>query len=377
MRSDQALRVARTTFLGGDTQMTLGPIDGITVSGASIDLPASVRARGRIEHNKDLTFLIVIGLRDDEVVASAIADGPDFEIASDAKPFTRVILRLQPRGGPARDRDGFHLLTKFCYTAAGALANEAEVLAQRVRWQQVMGPLTIDEPETQAEPFGAHLVHEPHAAYRIELDIRTESAEALDGPWTDQGAATEVLTVSTAGAPADLSPYIQSVAPGDGARPFYADYDLRILYNQPYVEAMYKRAGGRLRADLFTSGGQHVEPEVTHGRTLTPAITSEVGILIDRLDASECVVVDLDTIAGYDITTYRTRLATSTAYEIRISGGGLPDPVHRWSFVTSRYRTLRRTCRRHQAGALARAPPRRHRLGRRGRPARSRGRSRS
>ncbi|SFR94933.1 hypothetical protein SAMN04487846_1055 [Microbacterium sp. cf046] len=341
----QALRLARTTFLGGEdggdgAQATLGPVDGVTVAGASIDLPPSVRAHGRIEHNKDLTFLIVIGLRGDEVVASAIADGPDFEITSDAKPFTRVILRLQPRGGPSRKGEDFHTLTKFCYTTAAALANDAEVHAQRSRWQHVMGPLTIDQPETDAAPFGTHLVHEPHAAYRIELDIRTESAAALDDPWTDLGVATEALTVSTAGAPADLSPYVHSVAPGDGARPFYADYDLRILYNQPYVEAMYLRAGGRLTADLFTSGGQHVEPEITRGRTLTPAITGEVGILIDRLDASECIVVDLDTIAGYDVTTYRTRLATATAYEVRVSGGGLPDPVHRWSFVTSRYRTF-------------------------------------
>jgi hypothetical protein len=51
-------------------------------------------------------------------------------------------------------------------------------------------------------------------------------------------------------------------------------------------------------------------------------------------------VVDVDTIAGYDETTYRTRLATDTAYEARIRGGGLPDPVYRWTFITSRYRTF-------------------------------------
>jgi len=50
--------------------------------------------------------------------------------------------------------------------------------------------------------------------------------------------------------------------------------------------------------------------------------------------------MDIDSIAGYDETIYRTRLATSTAYEVRINGGGLPDPVYRWSFVTSRYRTF-------------------------------------
>jgi hypothetical protein len=337
----QALRLARTTFIGTQEQHAAGPVDGITVSGVSIDLPPSVRARGRIEHNKDSTFLIVIALHEGDVVATAIADAPDFEIASEAKPFTRVILRLQPRDA-RRSRDDFSVLSKFCYSSAGAEATAAEIQAQRLRWQHVIGPLTIDEPETGTQHFGAHLVHEPHASYRIELDIRTESAGALDEPWTDRGTATEVLTVSTAGAPPDLAPYITSVAPGDGARPFYADYDLRILYNQPYVEAMYEKAGGRLRADLFTAGDRHVEPEVIRGRTIIPALTPELGILLERLEASDCIVVDVDTIAGYDETTYRTRLATSTAYEVRISGGGLPDPVHRWSFVTSRYRTFAR-----------------------------------
>lgn len=338
----QALRLARTTVLGGkDGQhATSGTVDGTTLSGASIDLPSSVHARGRIEHNTDLTFLGVIALRDDEVVATAVADGPDFEITSESKPFTRVVLRLQSRGGFGRERDRFHVLSKFCYTTVGALVNEAEAHAQRLRWLHVMGPLTIDGPETDGERFGAHLVHEPHAAYRIELDIRTESAEALDGTWTDLGTATEVLAVPTTGAPADLTPYVASVAPGDGARPFYADYDLRIVYNQPYVEAMYEKAGGRLAADLFTAGGQHVEPDVVRGRTVTPAITNEVGMLVDRLAASDCIVVDLDTIAGFDETTYRTRLATSTAYEVRVNGGGLPLPVYRWNFVTSRYRTF-------------------------------------
>lgn len=338
--SDHALRLSRTSFLGvrDGEHTTSGPVDGIILSGASIDLPATVHARGRIEHEKDLTFLIVIALMDEDVVATTLADGPEFEIASETKPFNRVILNLQPRGGFGRDRDRFHVLSEFCFTTVGALSNDAEARAQRRHWLNVLGPLTIDEAETDDDRFGAHLVHEPHATYRIELDIRTESAEALDGTWTDHGTATEVLTVSTAGAPPDLTPYVASVAPGDGARPFYADYDLRILYNQPYVEAMYEKGGGLLRADLFTASGQHVEPEVIRSRTVTPAITNEVGILVDRLEASDCIVVDLDTIAGYDETTYRTRLATSTAYEVRVGGGGLPTPVYRWNFVTSRYR---------------------------------------
>lgn len=340
---DHVLRLARTTFLGAkDGQdVTSGPVaDGLTVSGVSIDLPPSLHGRGRVEHNKDLTFLFVVALMDDEVVAAIQSDTPDFAIASDPKPFNRVIVRLQSRSGHQRDRAGYHVLSSFCYTTVGAVSNDEDARAQRLRWLHVLGPLTIDEPETEDERFGAHLVHEPHTTYRIELDIRSESAGALDGTWTDHGVAAEVLTVSTAGAPPDLTPYVTSVVPGDGARPFYADYDLRITYDQPYVEAMYQKAGGPLTAGLFTAGGQHVEPEVIRSRTVIPAISSETAVLLDRLRSADCVLVDVDTLAGYDETSYRTRLATSTAYEVRVHGGGLPTPVYRWNFVTSRYRTF-------------------------------------
>ena len=338
------LQLARTTYLGGadgQKQATGSVGDGITFWGVSIDLLPSVHARGRVEHNADLTFMFVLAYMNDEPVAAIAANGPDFEIASDPKPaFNRLVIRVQPRSGHHLGPGLHHFLCRFCYTTVGAVANQDDVLTQRGLWQHVLGPLTIDEPETDDNHFGAHLVHEPFATYRIELDVRTESAEALDGTWTDLGVATEQLTVSTAGAPADLSPYVQALAPGDGARPFYADYDLRITYNQPYVDAMYQKAGSALVADLFTVGGQRVEPEVIRSRTMLPAISSETAILLDELQSADCVVMDIDSIAGYDETIYRTRLATSTAYEVRINGGGLPDPVYRWSFVTSRYRTF-------------------------------------
>ena len=337
------LRLARTTFLGSrDGQdVSSGPVvGGAILSAARIDLPPTVRASGTVDHVKDLTFLVVTALMDGAVVATVLADGPDFEIESDSAPFNQLIVRLQARDGPQRDRGGFYFLSRFCYTTVGAVATEADLRFQRDLWLHVLGPLTIDEPETNDDRFGDHLVHEPNSVYRIELDVRTESAAAVEGPWTDRGLDTEVLSVATGGAPADLTPYVATVAPGDGARPFYADYDLRITYNQPYVEAMYARAGGPLVADLFTTGGQHVEPEIVRSRTMTPAITAETGILIDRLQVADCIPLDLDAIVGFDETIYRTRLATSTAYEVRVTGGGHTAPVYGWSFVTSRYRTF-------------------------------------
>lgn len=340
----RCLRLARTTFLGGrdGLDQVSGPLrDAITVWGVNIDLPPSRRARGRVDHNRDLTFLFVVAMMDDEAVAAIAVEDAQFEIDASPKPaFNRVIVRLQTRDGRLPKPGLHHLLCEFCYTTLGALANEDEARAQRLRWLHVLGPLTIEAPETNDDRFGAHLVHEPNAVYRIELDVRTESAEALDGAWTDHGVATEALTVATGGAPADLAPYVHALVPGDGARPFYADYDLRITYNQPYVEAMFQKAGGLLFAELYTSSGRRIEPEVVRSRTVLPAISKETAVLLDRLQSADCVLVDLDVLAGYDETIYRTRLATSTAYEVRIFGGGLPDPVHRWSFVTSRYRSF-------------------------------------
>ena len=63
-------------------------------------------------------------------------------------------------------------------------------------------------------------------------------------------------------------------------------------------------------------------------------------MLVDAPETAECIPVNLDSLAGFDVTTYRTRLSTSTAYEVRVTGGGLPEPVYRWSFVTSRYRSF-------------------------------------
>ncbi len=342
-RKGRCLRLARTTVLSGadGQQQTSGPVtDGITLWGVGIDLPPSVRASGRVEHNTDLTFLFVFAFMDEEPVASVAASGADFEIAATDRPaFNRLVVRVHPRGRH-RPTGRHHFLCRFCYTTKAAVTGLDETLQQRALWARILGPLTIEQPETDDERFGAHLIHEPFAEYHIELDVRTESAEALDAEWTDHGTVTESLTVSTAGAPSDLTPYVQALVPGDGARPCYADYDLSITYNQPYVEAMYQKAGGLLSAELYTAAGQRVEPQVVRSRTVVPALSSETAMLLDRLKSADCVTADLSTLAGYDETVYRTRLATSTAYEVRIRGGGLPDPVYRWNFVTSRYRTF-------------------------------------
>ena len=90
---------------------------------------------------------------------------------------------------------------------------------------------------------------------------------------------------------------------------------------------MYEKAGGLLRADLFTAGGQQVEPEIgprPHGAARAHARDRDPPRPL--LDAPTASTSTSTAIAGYDETTYRTRLATSTAYEVRIIGGGLTEP---------------------------------------------------
>jgi hypothetical protein len=149
-----------------------------------------------------------------------------------------------------------------------------------------------------------------------------------------------LLTARVDGAPTDLAPYLERLVPGDGDRPVYADYDLRVTYNRQYVEAMYAVAGDPLRAELVDAMGRLVEPVVVAGRTPHPILPVDVGIFVDRLVDSGCVGLDPTTIAGNDETTYRTRLACRTAYEVRLRGGGHTEPLHRWAFTTSRWRTF-------------------------------------
>lgn len=338
------LRLARTTLIGGTKGRDLGfgsVSDGTTVWGVSIDLPPSRRAHGRVVHNADLYLMGVSAFLDQTLVANVVANNAEFVIESDPQAFNRLVIQIWPRnpGHPARAVE--FCLSSFCYTTLGMLEAADDFHVGKGHWLHVLDPLVVDGTETEGDLFGAHLVHEPFARYDLELDVRTESAESLDGTWEDLGIVTETLSVPTGGAPTELEPYVHDLAPGDGARPVYADYDLRIAYNQPYVEAMYRKAGEGLFAELFNSAGAKVEPQIVHGHSQQPMLSPETAILVDQLSEGNCVPVDPSAFPGTDLTIYRTRLASSTPYQVMIRGGNHPTPVYTWSFVTSRYRNFR------------------------------------
>ncbi len=340
-RRDHCLRFARTVALGRGDQDGAAARPGLVIWGVEVELPASRAAFGVVDYPADHYNLRVRARLGATVVTEQVVADPEFKVEVDAgSSFDHIDLMLEPRVPPTRlDLRRGACLVQLCWTSLGMLGQIEEADETRGAWGTVLQSIT-ESTTTGDAVFGAHLVHEPGANYRIELDIRTEQSDTVDGPWTEIHSATEVLSARVDRAPADVAPYLERLVPGDGDRPVYADYDLRVTYNRQYVEAMYEVAGNPLRAELVDGMGRLVEPVPQRGRTLAPALSADVGIFVDRLVESGCVGLDPTTIAGNDETVYRTRLATRAPYEVRLRGGGHAEPLHRWTFTTSRWRTF-------------------------------------
>lgn len=339
-RRERCLRFARTIALGKGDKDGVAARPVLVIWGIEVELPASRLASGLVDFPADHYDLRVRARLGATVVAEQVTNEASFKVEVDAGgAFDHLDLLLEPRVPPRRlDLKRAPCLVQLCWTSLGMLDQLEETEATHAAWGVVLESIT--EAGTGDPSFGAHLVHEPGANYRVELDIRAEQADSVDGPWTEVSSTTEVLTVRADGAPAELAPYLERLVPGDGDRPVYADYDLRVTYNRQYVEAMYAVAGDPLRAELADGMGRLLEPVAEPGRTAEPVLPVDVAIFVDRLLDSGCVSLDPTTIAGNDETVYRTRLATRTAYEVRLRGGGHAQPLHRWAFTTSRWRTF-------------------------------------
>jgi hypothetical protein len=307
----------------------------------AIDLLASRRANGLLTYSTKHYRLRIRALSEGAMVQETVFTEHDFAMTVGAnQSFDRLELLLEPLQAVQVDVAGpAPCLRKFCYTSLGLIQQQQDVELIREHWARVFDAITItdgDDPDEVADG----LIHEPESSYRVEIDVKTESADSIDGPWTDRGTRTEQLSVPVGYAPQDLSPYLESIVPDDGQRPVYADYDLRVTYNRAYVEAMYRKSGDPLRAFLFDGMGRPVEPTAVPARTDHPGLTPELELFLERVADAGCVSVDVTTIVGNDETTYTTRLATSTPYEVRIRGGGHSDPLYRWTFTTGRYRNF-------------------------------------
>jgi hypothetical protein len=337
------LRLARTAALGwrdepeGGAAATLSALQW----GVAADLPPCVEVTGVLSYPREQYRVRVRARRAGALVADLAVPGTEFRgVVDAAEAFDRLEISVEAiseRPQPASDDEA--CLQRLCWTSLGMREREDEIDILRGHWRHVFDPVVGEDP-AGGPRFGAHLLHEPSATYHVDIDVRTERATTVDGPWQPVNTRTETVTTRVAGAPDDLAPYIATVVPGDGQRPVYADYDLRVTYNRQYVEAMYDVAGDPLRVEVVDGLGALVEPVADRDRTEEPGLPPDAERFLERIVDTACVTVDLGRVPGFDETTYRTRLATTTPYEVRLRGGGHPGPLHRWTFTTSRYRTF-------------------------------------
>jgi hypothetical protein len=341
--SSRCLQLARTTFIGSieDSNVTIVR-QSQTIWGVAIDLPSSIRITGEVEYSLAHYQLRVRALSKGSVVRVDLLNTHEFEIAVTAPmSVDRVELLLEPAPhAPAGVAGPPPCLHAFCYTSLGLVDALLEAETARGHWTRLFDVITVSDNGDPDETPGAGLIHEQGTTYHIEVDVQTESADSIDGPWTDRGTNTEQFSVPVGAAPADLSPYVADITPSDGQQPVYADYDMRVTYNRFYVETMYRKTGDPLHAQLLDAMGRLVEPVAEPASKAEPGLTAELELFADLLADADCVPFDSSLVPGNDETTYVTRLATSTAYEIRLFGGGHTEPVYRWAFTTSRYRNF-------------------------------------
>ena len=281
----------------------------------------------------------------DEPVSAIAANGPDFEIAADPQAGVQPPDRcgVQPRGGHHLGPGVHHCLAgsatlRWARSAnaggrrhqRGALAARARPAHDRRAGDRRRAISARTSCTSRSPPTASSSTCAPRA--------RKRSTE----PWTDHGVATEQLIVSTGGAPG--RPH--AVRAGAGARrrrtrPATPTTTCASPTTSPTSRRCTKKAGGLLVAELFTSSGQRVEPEVVRSRTSLPALTAETadparpaadgrlrrgGHRLDRR-------LRRDHLPHAPRHVHGLRSRESTA-------AGSLEPVYRWSFVTSRYRTF-------------------------------------
>jgi hypothetical protein len=145
-----------------------------------------------------------------------------------------------------------------------------------------------------------------------------------------------------------LDLYIKQTIPADQA-PFYRAYDVRIEFNQNYVELMYRIAKHDLGIYLFDNNGQQVRDAYgriinfshTWNKAADLELSPEAETYREQLNHSPCLNLDEDLIPRNDIlaNAFRERfLLPQTLYEARVipmllhetfDGGSLAG----WEFV--------------------------------------------
>jgi hypothetical protein len=228
--------------------------------------------------------------------------------------------------------------------------------------QRVDNHLTKEMAPETARWCGEGHVLEPDTLYQLEIGTRIRTWR--DGE-EDAGEPPlyEYVYFRTAGPPGffsdegrlrDLMPYVAShlSSPPNGARDVYRDYDVRLVFSENYLERMYDGMSRALGVALFDRNG----PAVDELGQLVPtsvvwsrgpeAVTSDTDRLW-RWSVSRALSNGSGDIAGcgappsiLEARLDGRPLAPRALIEARTIVAGRPDPIHRTSFVTSRFATF-------------------------------------
>jgi len=298
--------------------------------------------------------MICRGFRDGQEVAIKEWPNPgEVELVLEADGIEYVELALSG----SRPRGKIWLL-RVCSTAQSDRDRADEVDLVRSHLKKEM------TANTARWCGGGHLF-EPDSLYQLKISTQVRKWRDGDGPET-LGPTDDFVYFRTAGPPGffatesplrELTPYLNSRAstPENGAQPVYRGYDMRLVFNENYLERMYDGNDHPLSVSLLDRNGQPAGDE----RGLPVSITTEwlrdpyaVAARSDQLwlwalnreevaqngcepagDMATCIEPN-------NILEARLRerpLAPRTLIEARVIAAGRYEPVYRRSFTTSRF----------------------------------------
>ena len=327
---------------------------------ASIPIPIRINfpepaSQARLSVRTTVSSMTVNALKDGQVLASAEKTAGDHEIELQAPGIE--YLELLPVG------QGTLFLLRVCYTSQSDQLRAFEIAAIREHLKQ----------ETQRWCNEDYLLK---ADSDYQLKVTTRVRRWRDGEEMQPDEYIDNYNFQTSSPPGfmestpdsrsllgTLNRYVDKVASTllNNNRPVYRGYDIRLVFNENYIERMYSEALHALSFELKDRNGVLAEDE--HG--VPVAISTHwdhdpYTRLSDRdehwlrtLDQNDCASsVDRDCIPlnnSFEASLPEGPLAPQALIEARLRGSS--QEVYRSTFVTSRFVTFTHHIHSFQGGA--------------------------
>jgi hypothetical protein len=269
----------------------------------------------------------------------------------DANHWLRAIPGLTSTGIPAA---GGADLRRFCWVTAREAAYPDIANEMKKRFENIASQFQADE-----------ILLEPRTSYKLTVRTRQENASFTPTAreWTDAfyfrtlgGAGDyindeEVLKNKPELRAFDtLAQYLKATVPAANAQAIYRDYGFAVVFNEPYVEGMYKGFNQNLRLVLLgpddkpviDQNGAPIALAVVWTQADSATLQPFQRILGQTLPGSGCDIAlppprrdgraQADLPAGFS-------LAPLTRYTVQLRAGlvGSEREVGRFSFTTGRY----------------------------------------